>query len=286
MKPLTIKQKITENSSDLISKYLKDINKIKLLTPAQEAQYLAEIKKGNNTHKQQLIAANLRFVVSVAKQYQGQGLPLLDLIQEGTTGLIHAINKFDINRGLKFISYAVWWIRQSISQAIVEYGKIVQTPAYKVVSNSKLSKAITKFEQENGRSPSIQELVDMDFDENEVKDFLFGEYFNESVSISEEIDDIPIEETISSQDDTLCPDYGLRNNSLAKELRLVMKCLTPIEIKVLNKLFGINGEVEHQPDDLGMEMDLTAERVRQIKNQALFKIRQSPDVKHLLKYLG
>lgn len=288
MKNFRVKPVITEQSSDLIKTYLKEISKFPLLSATEETALFARIKKHDKIAREKLINSNLRFVVTVAKQYQNQGLPLLDLIEEGTLGLIHAIDKFDSDLGFKFITYAVWWIRQYISQAIAEKGKLVRVPIKQLTINNKLVKAISSFEQNESRTPSIGELSDISGENiNVIQDFYNGDYKTSQISLDAPVDqeqDITYIDVLENQNVSK-PDNTLVNDSLACDLQKILSSLSTLEKIVLDKLFGLSS-AQLSVEELSNELNITTERVRQLKNQALMTIRKNPNVSSLLKYLG
>ena len=249
MRQLKITKSITNRESASLDKYLQEIGREDLITVEEEVELAQRIRKGDRAALEKLTRANLRFVVSVAKQYQNQGLSLPDLINEGNLGLIKAAEKFDETRGFKFISYAVWWIRQSILQALAEQSRIVRLPLNQVGSLNKISKAFSKFEQENERRPSPEELAD-------------------------ELD-IP----------SPMADRSLVNESLAREIDRALSTLTEREKEIIQMFFGI-GQQEMTLEEIGDKFGLTRERVRQIKEKAIRRLRQSNRSKLLKSYLG
>jgi len=288
MESFKVKQIFTDRSSDSLRIYLKEINKYPVLSSDEEDELVQLVVAGDEKAKEKLINSNLRFVVTVAKQYQNQGLPLVDLVNEGNLGLIKAVEKFDPTRGFKFISYAVWWIRQSIMLAIADLGKIVRIPISQSSVISKINKASEKFEQEYERKPSINELVELTgLDTDAVEDYVNTQFFTGSSSLNSptaEDETMTLEDVISSKDVNLRPDLLLMNDSLADDLKQVFMNLTDIETYILCSLFGLYEE--KGVDDLSLELNITVERVRQIKNRAIDKIRKSQNVEILKKYLG
>lgn len=288
MDSFKIKQLYTDRSSDSLRIYLREINKYPVLTSEEEEELVQLMLSGNKAAKDKLINSNLRFVVSVAKQYQNQGLLLVDLINEGNIGLIKAVDKFDPTRGFKFISYAVWWIRQSILAAIADLGKIVRIPVSQSSIINKINKESEKFEQENERKPSIDELVEITgLEKSCIEDYVNTQFFTGVSSLNSPTSDDEssvLEDVIPSPDVNLKPDLLLMNDSLSNDLQQVFSNLTEIETYVLCSLFGLYEE--KGVDDLSEELNITIERVRQIKNRAIDKIRKSQNVEILKKYLG
>jgi len=278
MRQLKITQKITSRESLALDKYLNDISKIDLLTEEQEADLAARIRSGEDAALDSLVRANLRFVVSVAKQYQNNGLGLPDLINEGNVGLMKAARRFDETKGFKFISYAVWWIRQSILKAIVEYSRIVRLPQNKSVSYNKLKEARVSFLQEYEREPSVGELADaLHITEDAVKSLLHRTTrhtsFDAPVGSGE--GDAVMLDFFQQQDDDLKPDNKLMEDSLTEEIRHSMLGLSPREAEILRAYFGLSGQEEQNLDEIGDMYGITRERVRQVKDRALRRLRKS-----------
>lgn len=288
MRQLKISNKITSRESIALEKYLTDIGKISLLTPEDEASLAARIREGDQLALERLTKANLRFVVSVAKQYQNQGLSLADLINEGNVGLIKAAKRFDETRGFKFISYAVWWIRQSIMQAIVEYSRLVRMPNNKAAGYSKVSKAIASFQQEFEREPEPEELAEvLNVSLSDVERALRGRqrHLSFDAPVAGDDSDITMLDTMST-DGTSSPDLKIMGESLSREVSANLNMLAPRERTVLACYFGLDGEKQLNLEEIGDRFDLTRERVRQIKERAIRRLRRSRN-KHLLKsYLG
>ena len=285
MRQLKIQKSITNRSSEALDKYLVEIGRAPLISIDEEIELAQKIKKGGpegEKAKDKLVTANLRFVVSVAKQYQHQGLTLTDLIDEGNIGLIKAAQKFDETRGFKFISYAVWWIRQSILQAIAEQSRIVRLPLNQVGSLNKINHEINKFEQENQRHPSVSELSDAtNIDEEKIGQSLM-------VSIDapfQDGEDNCMLDVMASGDDSRT-DRQVDHESMALELNSVLnKVLKDREITIIRECFGI-GCHEKGLEEIGDQLGLTRERVRQIREKSIAKLRDSGNAKILMKYLG
>ena len=285
MRQLKIGDKITKRDDAALDKYLVDISREKLISTDEEVELAQKIHKGDQRALNKLVRANLRFVVSVAKQYQNQGLSLNDLVNEGNIGLVKAAQKFDETRGFKFISYAVWWIRQSILQAISEQSRIVRMPLNQVGFQSKLSKAIVNFEQENERRPSVQELADiLETDEGKVREALGTN--GKKVSVDAPFQDEESGSLIDIMTDETAPatDNKMERESLSKDLDAALGTLSDRERQVLKMLFGI-GCNEMTADEGANTLSLTRERVRQIKERALKRLRESNNIDVLAKYL-
>ncbi|MEM6395731.1 MAG: RNA polymerase sigma factor RpoD/SigA [Bacteroidota bacterium] len=288
MRQLKINHKITSRESIALDKYLGDINKIDLLTPEEEAELAARIRQGDQIALKKMTEANLRFVVSVAKQYQNQGLSLSDLINEGNVGLIKAAKRFDETKGFKFISYAVWWIRQSIMQAIVEYSRLVRMPNSKAAGYGKVNRAITSFQQEFERDPEPEELADLlGVSLREVKQVMQGRMRHVSFDapITGDDSDMTMLDTLAGQVDG-DPDMDLMADSLRKEVQNNLNMLAPRERAVLACYFGLDGEAQINLEEIGERFDLTRERVRQIKERAIRRLRRSNSKNQLKSYLG
>ncbi|MBO7117378.1 MAG: sigma-70 family RNA polymerase sigma factor [Bacteroidales bacterium] len=286
MRQLKITKSITNRESQSLDKYLQEIGREELVTPEEEVELAQRIRNGDQKALEKLTRANLRFVVSVAKQYQNQGLSLPDLINEGNLGLIKAAEKFDETRGFKFISYAVWWIRQSILQALAEQSRIVRLPLNQVGSLNKINKALSKFEQENERLPSNDELSEMiEVPKDKIADTLrvSGRHVSVDAPFVEGEDNSLLD--ILPNDDSPSADKGLVNESLSTEIDRALQILTPREREIIKSFFGI-GCQEMTLEEIGERLDLTRERVRQIKEKAIRKLKK-PNASKLLKtYLG
>ena len=291
MRQLKIQKSITNRNSEALDKYLVEIGRAPMISIDEEIELAQIIRKGGRAGeraKNRLVEANLRFVVSVAKQYQHQGLTLTDLIDEGNIGLIKAAERFDETRGFKFISYAVWWVRQSILQAIAEQSRIVRLPLNQVGSLNKVNQEINKFEQENLRKPSVQEISDRTgVDEDKIAQSMMasGHHVSIDAPFGSDDDDNAMVDVISSGDDSRT-DKGVDHESMAQELRAVLdKVLKERERKILCACYGI-GETEKGLEEIGDKMGLTRERVRQIREKSITKLRESGNIKILAKYLG
>ena len=288
MRQLKITNKITNRESLALDKYLNDISKIPLLNAEDETRLAKRIKQGDTEALDILTKSNLRFVVSVAKQYQNQGLSLSDLINEGNLGLMKAARRFDETKGFKFISYAVWWIRQSILQAIVEYSRLVRLPLNKVGQYNKVNDAITYFTQEFEREPSVEELADLlDMRPKEVETVLKGSVRHLSVDapINDNEENSTLLDLISLSDN-LSPDLKLMEESLKREVSSGLSMLSPREVDVLVAYYGLNGNNARTLEEIGELYGLTRERVRQIKERALRRLRRSFNRNALKSYLG
>lgn len=286
MRQLKITKSITNRESASLDKYLQEIGREDLITVDEEVELAQAIKKGDRKALEKLTRANLRFVVSVAKQYQNQGLSLPDLINEGNLGLIKAAEKFDETRGFKFISYAVWWIRQSILQALAEQSRIVRLPLNQVGSLNKISKAFQKFEQENERRPSAEELaLELDLSVDKVTDSLkvSGRHISMDAPFVEGEDNSLLDVLVN--DDAPIADRTLINESLQKEIDRALATLTERESDIIKMFFGI-GCQEMTLEEIGDKFQLTRERVRQIKEKAIRRLRQDSRSKLLKSYLG
>ncbi|MBP5516552.1 MAG: RNA polymerase sigma factor RpoD/SigA [Bacteroidales bacterium] len=286
MRQLKITHSITNRDIKSLDKYLQDICSEELLTPEEEVQLAQRIKAGDQAALDRLTKANLRFVVSVAKQYQNQGLSLPDLINEGNVGLIKAAKRFDETRGFKFISYAVWWIRQSILQAIAENSRIVRLPSNQLGALNKLKKEISKLEQKLERPPSEEELAEMlDIPEDKIKSIL--NISSRHISIDAPLggdDDVNYVDVLPNED-TPATDEALMQESLSQEIERALSSLTEIERDVIRMYFGIGIPHSLSLDEIAMKFGLTRERVRQIKEKGLKRLKSSSKSKHLIAYL-
>ena len=290
MRQLKIQKSITNRSSEALDKYLVEIGRVPMISVDEEIELAQKIRKGvreGERAKEKLVKANLRFVVSVAKQYQHQGLGLTDLIDEGNIGLVKAAEKFDETRGFKFISYAVWWIRQSILQAIAEQSRIVRLPLNQVGALSKINSEISKFEQKNQRRPSVQELSSLtNIDETKIDQTIKADNHHMSIDAPfQEDDDNSMADVLASGEDSRA-DKQVDYESMAKELDTVLRnVLKDREITIVRECFGI-GCHEKGLEEIGDQLGLTRERVRQIREKSIVKLRESGYAKLLIKYLG
>ena len=290
MRQLKIQKSITNRSSEALDKYLVEIGRVPMISVDEEIELAQTIRKGGKEGelaKEKLVKANLRFVVSVAKQYQHQGLGLTDLIDEGNIGLVKAAEKFDETRGFKFISYAVWWIRQSILQAIAEQSRIVRLPLNQVGALSKINSEISKFEQKNQRRPSVQELSSLtNIDEAKLDQTIKADNHHMSIDAPfQEDDDNSMADVLASGEDSRA-DKQVDYESMAKELNTVLSnVLKDREITIVKECFGI-GCHEKGLEEIGDQLGLTRERVRQIREKSIVKLRESGYAKLLIKYLG
>ncbi len=288
MRQLKITNKITTRESLALDKYLNDIGKIPMLSADQEASLARRIREGEQDALETMTKSNLRFVVSVAKQYQNQGLSLSDLINEGNVGLIKAAKRFDETKGFKFISYAVWWIRQSILQAIVEHSRIVRLPLNKVGSYNKVNEAFISFMQEFERDPTNEELAEiLDMTPKEVSNMLknTNRHLSVDAPISGEEGDSTMLDVIPSNLN-LSPDDSLMEESLKEEVQQGLSILAPREVQVLSAYYGLNGSQPLTLEEIGEQYGLTRERVRQIKERAIRRLRKSYNKNALRSYLG
>ncbi|MBR1922676.1 MAG: sigma-70 family RNA polymerase sigma factor [Paludibacteraceae bacterium] len=286
MRQLKITKSITNRESASLDKYLQEIGREDLISVEDEVELAGRIRQGDRAALEKLTKANLRFVVSVAKQYQNQGLSLPDLINEGNLGLIKAAEKFDETRGFKFISYAVWWIRQSILQALAEQARIVRLPLNQVGSINKINKALQRFEQEHERRPSAEELaelLDMPVEKIAETMKMSGRHVSMDAPFVEGEDNSLID--VMPNEDSPNADRGLINESLVKEIDRALATLTPREAEILRKFFGL-GVQEKTLEEIGEDFHLTRERVRQIKEKAIKKLKQNSRSKILRTYLG
>lgn len=286
MRQLKISKSITNRESTSLDKYLQEIGHEELLSVDEEVELAQKIKKGDRRALERLTRANLRFVVSVAKQYQNQGLSLPDLINEGNVGLIKAAEKFDETRGFKFISYAVWWIRQSILQAIAEQSRIVRLPLNQVGSVNKINRELNKFEQEHERRPSVDEIADrIDLPEDKIEEAM--KVNNRHVSMDAPFvdgEDNSLLDVLADNDMPMA-DKALVQESLRKEIDRAIELLNDREQKVVRAFFGI-GSPEMTLEEIGEKYNLTRERVRQIKEKAIRRLRHNTKNKLLKTYLG
>lgn len=286
MRQLKITKQVTNRESKSLDKYLQDISKLPLITADEEVELAQRIRAGDQKALDKLTTANLRFVVSVAKQYQNQGLSLPDLINEGNLGLIKAAEKFDETRGFKFISYAVWWIRQSILQALAEQSRIVRLPLNQVGSLNKINKAFSKFEQEHERKPSPEELAEsLDLPADKVADTLkvSGRHISVDAPFVDGEDNSLLD--VLPNTDSPSADRALMNESLSREIDRALTTLTERESDIVRLFFGI-GCQDMTLEEIGERFGLTRERVRQIKEKAIRRLRHTSRSKLLKTYLG
>ncbi|MBL7875469.1 MAG: RNA polymerase sigma factor RpoD/SigA, partial [Cyclobacteriaceae bacterium] len=280
-------KQITNRESQSLDKYLQEIGKVDLLTPDEEVELAKRIKEGDQIALEKLTKANLRFVVSVAKQYQNQGLSLGDLINEGNLGLIKAAQRFDETRGFKFISYAVWWIRQSILQALAEQSRIVRLPLNRVGSLNKISKTFSELEQKFEREPSPEELAEvLEVTTAEVVDTMkiSGRHVSMDAPFVQGEENSLLDVLENDSEET--PDSGLMTDSLRREVQRALSTLTQRESDVITLYFGLNGEHAMTLEEIGEKFNLTRERVRQIKEKAIRRLRHTSRSKALKPYLG
>jgi len=287
MRQLKISKQITNRTSQSLDKYFQEIGKVDLITPDEEVDLAIKIRGGDHLALEKLTKANLRFVVSVAKQYQNRGLSLGDLISDGNLGLIKAGQRFDETRGFKFISYAVWWIRQSIMQALAEQSRIVRLPLNRVGSLNKISKTFSELEQKYEREPSPDEMAEvLDVSTPEVVGNM--KIAGGHVSIDAPFiqgEEISLLDVLKNENDE-SPDSSLMNDSLRSEVQRALSTLTQREADVISLYFGLNGEHSNTLEELGEKFNLTRERIRQIKGKAIIRLRQTSKSKALRPYLG
>ncbi len=288
MRQLKITHSITSRENDSLEKYLTEIGKIDMITPEEEAVLAKKIREGDEHALDKLTRANLRFVVSVAKQYQGHGLTLSDLINEGNVGLIKSAKKFDETKGFKFISYAVWWIRQSIMLAIVEHSRLIRLPLNKAGNVSKMNKMSSEFEQLNEREPTSEEIAEvLHLKDADVKDIILGNIRHVSMDapLNSNSEDGSMADILEDKNEDT-PDKSLINESLKNEIATALKILAPREAEVIAAYFGINGFTAMSIDEIAHKFDLSRERVRQIKERAIRRLRKATTSDFLKPYLG
>ncbi len=286
MRQLKISKSITNRESESLEKYLQEIGKEELVSVDEEVELAQRIRKGDQKALERLTKANLRFVVSVAKQYQNQGLSLPDLINEGNLGLIKAAEKFDETRGFKFISYAVWWIRQSILQALAEQSRIVRLPLNQVGAAGKISRMLSKFEQENERRPSLEEIseqIDLPVDKVDEAMSVSGHHISMDAPFTDGDENSLLDILVNN--DSPMADKHLVEESLKREIGSALKHLNERERNIIEAFFGIN-QPELTLEEIGVKYGLTRERVRQIKEKAIRQLRESSRNKILKTYLG
>lgn len=287
MRQLKITKQVTNRDTPSLDKYLQEIGRVDLISPEEEVLLARKIRLGDSNSLRKLVKANLRFVVSVAKQYQNQGMSLPDLINEGNLGLMKAAQRFDETRGFKFISYAVWWIRQAILQALAEQARIVRLPVNKIGSINRINRAFSRLEQEYEREPSSHEIAEMlEMFPEDVKEALKtnGRTVSMDAPISSEEDNTMYD--VLQSNDTPSPDKNLINESLAYEIERALSTLSSRESKVLKLYFGLGMKHPFTLEEIGEELNLTRERVRQIKEKAIKRIQFTTRCKILKSYLG
>lgn len=287
MRQLKITKQVTNRETASLDKYLQEIGKVDLITADEEVELAQRIKAGDHSALEKLTKANLRFVVSVAKQYQNQGLTLPDLINEGNLGLIKAAQRFDETRGFKFISYAVWWIRQSILQALAEQSRIVRLPLNKIGSINKINKMYANLEQANERPPTAEEIAkELDMTINDVKESMknSGRHVSMDAPLVEGEDSNLYDVLRSSESPN--PDRALLIESLRTEIERALETLTPREADVIRLYFGLADQNPMTLEEIGETFDLTRERVRQIKEKAIRRLKHTSRSKILMTYLG
>ena len=289
MRQLKIAKQVTNRETASLDKYLQEIGRVDLISADEEVELARRIKNGDRAALERLTKANLRFVVSVSKQYQNQGLALPDLINEGNLGLIKAAERFDETRGFKFISYAVWWIRQSILQALAEQARIVRLPLNKIGNINRINKAFSELEQKFERPPSADELAEfLDCSTEEVKQSL--SHTGRHVSMDAPL--IDGDESSSSMYDVMTtdslpnPDSGLVLESLRRDIRTSLRTLTSRESEVVSMFYGLEGKMPMSLEEIGTKFDLTRERVRQIKEKAIRRLKHTSKNRNLKTYLG
>lgn len=289
MRQLKISKQVTNRESISLDKYLHDISKVGLVTPDEEIELAQRIRDGDKAALEKLTKANLRFVVSVAKQYQNQGLTLPDLINEGNIGLIKAAQRFDETRGFKFISYAVWWIRQSIMQAVAEQARIVRLPLNKIGGISKINRTFSQLEQLYEREPTSDEVADLlEINVSEVNDSLkiSGRHFSMDAPLSSDEDSNSMLDVYADDEILFNPDNQLLNESLRNEIERSLATLSYREAEVIRLYYGINCKAPLTLEEIGEAFDLTRERVRQIKEKGLRRLKHTSRCKLLKPYLG
>ena len=284
---MKIVKQFTNRESQSLDKYLQDIGKVDLLTPEQEIELAIQIKRGDQSAMEKLTKANLRFVVSVAKQYQNQGLSLGDLINEGNLGLIKSVRRFDETRGFKFISYAVWWIRQSILQALAEQSRIVRLPLNRVGALNKIGKTYSNLKQEFEREPSAEEMAEaLEMDVEEISDAMKLSSKQVSVDAPFSLGEENSLLDVIQNDQQPSPDNELISESLKTEVKSVLATLPEREAEVIRLYFGLDGEYPMTLEEIGEKFNLTRERVRQIKEKAIRRLRHNSKSNILKSYLG
>jgi RNA polymerase primary sigma factor len=287
MRQLKITKQVTNREAPSLDKYLHEIGRMELLTPDEEVELAKRIRKGDKAAMEKLIRSNLRFVVSVAKQYQNQGLSLPDLINEGNLGLIKAAKRFDETRGFKFISYAVWWIRQSILQSLAEQARIVRLPLNKIGSINKINKVFSQLEQKYERQPTQDEIaVELELAPQDIKDAMGGSVKHLSMDAPfSEGEEGCMSDTLSNKDTESDPDKDLMKESLCKEIERALTTLPIRDANIIRLYYGLNGKHSHTLEEIGERFLLTRERVRQIKEKAIKRLRNTSKSVTLKSYL-
>ncbi|MCS6981478.1 MAG: RNA polymerase sigma factor RpoD/SigA [Flavobacteriales bacterium] len=286
MRQIKISHRITNRDSASLDKYINDVSRLPMVLPEEEVELARRIREGDEKALIKLVSANLRFVISVAKQYQNQGLSLGDLINEGNLGLIKAALRFDETRGFKFISYAVWWIRQSIMQAIAEHARIVRLPANKFTLINKLNRIFSELEQKFEREPTAEELAqfsDIEYDELLALLQSNTKYTYLDAPLSDSEDSGNLYDVTENGEPS--PEHNLMKHSLKEDIMRLLKSLNPREAKVIKLYYGLEDKHPYSLDEISEKMGLTRERVRQIKERALRKLRQCHKAKYLIAYL-
>jgi len=284
---LKLTRQLTNRENKSLDLYFQEIGKYELLKPEEEIDLAIKIRNGDRLAQDKLVRANLRFVVSVAKMYQNQGLSLGDLINEGNIGLVKAAQRFDETRGFKFISYAVWWIRQSILQALAEQSRIVRLPLNKIGSINKINKAYAQLEQQYEREPNPEEIANLlEISENEVKESMknSGRHVSMDAPLVQDEDNTMYD--VLRGEESTTPENGLLYESLRKEIERAVSTLTQREADVIRLYFGLNGSHPMTLEEIGEKFDLTRERVRQIKEKAIRRLKHTSRSKILKTYLG
>jgi RNA polymerase primary sigma factor len=289
MRQLKISHKITKRDSLSLDKYLNDVGKIELISTEEESRLAKLVRAGDQEALDKLTRANLRFVISVAKQYQGQGMPLADLINEGNLGLMKAASRFDESKGFKFISYAVWWIRQTILQGLVDHARMVRLPLNKISLQNKVNEAYLNFMQEFEREPSADEIADLlGMKEKEVQAIMRLQNHHTSMDApinGDEDDSMTLLDTLQANRED-APENELMSESLRKEIHNNLMTLSLREREVISAYYGLQNEQALSLEEIGYKLDLTRERVRQIKERALRRLRKSSERNNLRAYLG
>jgi RNA polymerase primary sigma factor len=289
MRQLKISKQVTNRETASLDKYLQEIGRVELITADEEVELAKKIRAGDSQALEKLTKANLRFVVSVSKQYQNQGLSLPDLINEGNLGLIKAAQRFDETRGFKFISYAVWWIRQSILQALAEQSRIVRLPLNKIGSINKINKAFAVLEQQFEREPTVDEIAkELELTPEDVKESMknTGRHVSMDAPLSMSDDNASNMYDVLQNDDGPSPEFALLNESLRREIERALTTLTGREADVVRLYFGLNGNHAMTLEEIGEKFELTRERVRQIKEKAIRRLKHTSRSKILKTYLG